>query len=185
MIVFVTHLDALVERVLIPLHSTLGIYFFSAISILASTPVVFGIALTAFVFFVHNRQFDVAWLLFISTGFSEILVNQLKLAVERTRPEFAATLGITTYSFPSGHAAFAIALWGILAFALARSYTHKSSRVMVYISATFLILLIGFSRIYLDVHYLSDVLAGYIVGALGISCGFYSWELMSRKPRKK
>jgi undecaprenyl-diphosphatase len=93
---------------------------------------------------------------------AEVLEQALKLMVRRPRP--AAFFGLAEpygYSFPSGHALMSCAFYGVLA-AFAAAGTHSCARRWRYwIAAGLLIALIGLSRIYLGVHYPSDVLAGY------------------------
>jgi undecaprenyl-diphosphatase len=88
-----------------------------------------------------------------------VLEVGLKLAFHRARP--AAFFGLVlpeSYSFPSGHALYAMCLYSALAgMAAAR-------RILIWTAAALLIALIGFSRIYLGVHYPSDVVAGWAIG---------------------
>ena len=97
----------------------------------------------------------------------EVLDQVLKLAFHRTRP--AAFFGMPEplgYSFPSGHALAACAFYGVLAaFAAART-ENRAWRWIYRIAAAMVIAIIGVSRIYLGVHYPSDVLGGY-AAALG------------------
>lgn len=88
------------------------------------------------------------------------IVYGLKALFHRARPEAAfASLG---YSFPSGHSFAAVTLYGMLAYWLARVVPGR--RAWIWAGAVVLILLIGFSRIYLGVHYASDVAAGFAAG---------------------
>lgn len=86
----------------------------------------------------------------------------LKLVFQRHRPEIAF-LNLDTYSFPSGHAAAASATFTVLAYLLARG-RPRNVQVGLGLAAFALIALVDFSRLYLGVHYLSDVLAGTSVG---------------------
>jgi len=88
-----------------------------------------------------------------------VLEIWLKLAFHRARP--AAFLGLASpdsYSFPSGHALYAMCLYSALASITA------GRRMLAWTAAGLMIALIGFSRIYLGVHYPSDVLAGWSIG---------------------
>lgn len=88
------------------------------------------------------------------------IVYGLKALFHRARPEAAfASLG---YSFPSGHSFAAVTLYGMLAYWLARAV--PGHRAWIWTGGALLILLIGFSRIYLGVHYASDVAAGFAAG---------------------
>ena len=95
----------------------------------------------------------------VAIGGGELLIIGLKALFHRPRPsEVFAGLG---YSFPSGHSFFAVTLYGMMAYWLTRA---TPARRWVWVPAVLLILAIGFSRIYLGVHYASDVLAGFCVG---------------------
>lgn len=92
----------------------------------------------------------------------------LKLAFHRPRPpaSFFATPMPDSYSFPSGHALFSVCFFGVLAALAARRVRNRWSRAAIWLAAAALALAIGFSRIYLGVHYPSDVLAGYAAGTV-------------------
>ena len=93
-----------------------------------------------------------------------------KIAFQRARPEEAILLE-QTYSFPSGHATIAVAVYGFISYLLIRHSSGWKSRVNLFFLGGVVILLIGLSRIMLGVHYLSDVWAGYLVGALWLIIG--------------
>ena len=90
-----------------------------------------------------------------------MLVNVgLKYAFHRARPSFDDPLLIlTTYSFPSGHASGATLFYGVVAAYLVSLVKSALWRVLICLAALMMVALVGLSRIYLGVHYLSDVLA--------------------------
>lgn len=92
------------------------------------------------------------------------LMHETKKLVGRPRPEGDFLSFASGYSFPSGHAMVSMFFYGFLAFLLYRQGS-RLSRWLGHI-LVFLIFLIGFSRIYLNVHFLTDVIAGFIFGAL-------------------
>jgi membrane-associated phospholipid phosphatase len=98
----------------------------------------------------------------------------LKLLFQRPRPELAY-VHLETYSFPSGHAAGSAAIYGALAYVLVRK---RGRRSWIAAALGFLIMIsaIGFSRLYLEVHYLSDVLAGISLGIAWVSACLFSYE---------
>ena len=109
-------------------------------------------------------------LLFVITVIgAEVLDQVLKLVFHRTRP--VAFFGLASpvgYSFPSGHALVSCSFYGVLAaFAAART-ENRARRWIYWIAAALLIAAIGLSRIYLGVHYLSDVLAGYAAAVVWV-----------------
>lgn len=96
-----------------------------------------------------------------------ILSYGLKLAFSKPRPKlWPQLISEKTFSYPSGHALGSMVLYGFLAYLLASLYSRYSS--VFYSIFTVLIIAIGFSRLYLGVHWPTDVIAGYGVGFLWI-----------------
>lgn len=100
--------------------------------------------------------------------FSNLIIitifNQLfKFILQRPRPEEFRIINETGYSFPSGHSMISMAFYGYLIYLI---YTHINNKYLKWFLITFLsslIIFIGLSRIYLGVHYTSDVIAGFAV----------------------
>ncbi|TPE45259.1 phosphatase PAP2 family protein [Pontibacter mangrovi] len=109
------------------------------------------------------------WLVMGGVG---LVVQYGKKIISRNRPgaDFAYYV-VDHFSFPSGHATTAMALYGMLAYLLYRHLNVAWQRQLLVWAALLFILLVGFSRIYLGVHYLSDVLAGYLLGVLWLLVG--------------
>ncbi len=108
-----------------------------------------------------------AWL--VATAGNGLLNRALKLSFERARPLFEHGLVIEpSYSFPSGHASGSLAVYGMLTWLLLHRLPVPA-RLPLVIATTTLILLIGFSRILLQVHYFSDVIAGFASAAAWLS----------------
>ena len=93
----------------------------------------------------------------------------LKNLISRARPDLLA-YPATGFAFPSGHATRAVAFYGFLLFILWPRLTSMWKKIALIITAL-IILGIGFSRLYLGVHYLSDVVAGYLIGAFFVWLG--------------
>jgi undecaprenyl-diphosphatase len=105
------------------------------------------------------------WVL-VSVGGGAVLSNLLKLAIERPRPDLVARLvEVNTTSFPSGHATLAAVTYLTLGALLSRVEARRRAKIYVLTVAVGLTFLIGVSRIYLGVHWPTDVLAGWCVGA--------------------
>jgi membrane protein DedA with SNARE-associated domain/membrane-associated phospholipid phosphatase len=106
-----------------------------------------------------------------------------KLALQRQRPPGIAAYEESSYSFPSGHSVMAVALYGFAAYSLCRSASTRGKRLDILFAGVFLVAAIGFSRLYLGVHYLSDVLGGYLLGTLWLIIGICMSEWSAyRKP---
>jgi len=118
----------------------------------------------AILFIWRRRWLDLRLLLVAMIG--EELFNVLfKLSFHRLRPAFADPLfSASGYSFPSGHAMASMVFYGLCAYLLIRSSHRWRDRVLIVVSAIALVVVIGYSRIYLGLHYPSDVLGGYSAG---------------------
>ena len=77
------------------------------------------------------------------------------------------------FSFPSGHASISVAFYGFAIYIAMRFVRLWSTRINLLMLGVLIAFLIGFSRLYLGVHYLSDVVAGYLVGTSGIDAGYF------------
>jgi undecaprenyl-diphosphatase len=103
----------------------------------------------------------------VTSGGAVLLNHALKATFERTRPEFAAEFAPSGWSFPSGHAMDSFVAYGLLAYWLWNSFPR--ARSLVGLAAVSLVGAIGFSRVYLGVHFVSDVLAGYCAGLVWLT----------------
>lgn len=93
-----------------------------------------------------------------------LLTNQgLKYSIKRLRPEHLRLIKQGGYSFPSGHAMVSIAIYGFLIYLVNQKIKKKSLKILLTILLVIGILSIGISRIYVGVHYPSDVVAGYLL----------------------
>lgn len=92
-----------------------------------------------------------------------ILNNLLKLIVQRPRPTDFRMIHVTGYSFPSGHAMISMAFYGLLIYLIYNTVTNQYLKWVLIGFLSLLIISIGISRIYLGVHYTSDVLAGFLI----------------------
>ena len=133
--------------------------------------VIITLAVVSYVFLAGRSA--VAWLTLIAVFGGIVLSDLLKFAFERARPDVVNPLArVFTTSFPSGHATLSAITYLTIGAILARSQPLSTISVYFLSLAAFLTMLIGVSRIYLGVHYPTDVLAGWCIGvawAMGCS----------------
>jgi membrane-associated phospholipid phosphatase len=137
---------------------------FNVFTLLGSVPFLALLVLIVTLFLLRRRQVNEAALVCIGSLGIEVVFSVLKLAFHRPRPELAY-VHLDTYSFPSGHAAGSVGIYGILFYLAARHFS-KNGKLLLALTFVLLVGLIAFSRLYLEVHYLSDVLAGITLGVI-------------------
>lgn len=129
-----------------------------------TTTIIVVVSLAVGLLIAFRLWFDIAFLLAATIGTS-ILTTLMKSVVGRGRPELVDRLVTATgNSFPSGHSSQAVACYGALAYLASRHVTSRRARIWIGLTAAVLIFLIGISRVYLGVHWPSDVIAGWSLG---------------------
>ena len=114
------------------------------------------------------RRRQQAFFLIITVAGSIILNFVLKHYFIRERPEIHRIMDAKGYSFPSGHAMMAMALYAIIVFFFWHHVKTTGNRIVLVLFAAFMIIIIGTSRIYLGVHYPSDIIGGYAASGLWV-----------------
>jgi undecaprenyl-diphosphatase len=139
------------------------------VTFLGNAQTILVLALVAVIVALLARQWKEAVLFVLAIGASTLFFSLLKLLVHRPRPLLEdARIVQGGFSFPSGHSSLSATFYGTVAYLLIRSTKRDGLRVLIGSGAALLVLLIGVSRIYLGVHYPSDVLAGWAAGALWV-----------------
>lgn len=134
--------------------------FYKFITFFASEVMILLVSLVLIIVFKNKKYGAFALLNAISILILNIL---LKLIFMRDRPYDLMIITESGYSFPSGHAMASLGFYGFIIYLLWHFNITKRMKILFSIMLSILILLIGMSRIYLGVHYASDVLAGYMV----------------------
>jgi len=115
-----------------------------------------------------------------------VLDGVLKVVFHRARPpSYFGTPDPASYSFPSGHALFSVCLWGSLALFAGQRVRGTAVRAAIFAGAVLLAGLIGYSRIYLGVHYPSDVIAGYSAATVWVATLGYTNRLIERRSERR
>jgi undecaprenyl-diphosphatase len=139
---------------------------FRDLTSLGSTTVLTLLTVIVVGYLLVERNRGAAALVIVATALGVLLSTVLKDLFARPRPELVAHLvDVTTLSFPSGHAMLSAVTYLTLGALLARAHPRRSARAYILGTAVTLTLLVGISRVYLGVHYPTDVLAGWSAGA--------------------
>jgi membrane-associated phospholipid phosphatase len=152
----------------------------------AGTPGVWWVVLgVAFAWLLYRRLPRLAAFVAVTGIGSSLLNRAIKVTVDRTRPHLVDPIAIAAgKSFPSGHAQSAIVGCGILLLVFLPIIPSRGRPWLVAAAGLF-VLLVGFSRIALGVHYFSDVIGAYLIGTtwlLAMTAAFSVWRREERKP---
>jgi undecaprenyl-diphosphatase len=123
--------------------------------------------------------------LFISVGGASSMVELIKHLVARPRPEFIAIYHETGFSFPSGHAMFSAVFGGWIIFLIWHEAKQWATKVNVLFACVSMMVLVSFSRLYLGVHYPSDVVTGFLIGLIWLGIGTGVQKVRMRKSKLK
>jgi len=137
------------------------------------------------VLFVWQRRWGAGMMLIVVTLGAQLLNNLLKAAFQRARPmPYSAFIEAQQYSFPSGHAMMAAAFYLFLTYVLWQMVGGVWRWAVVFAMLT-LVVLIGVSRIYLQAHYLTDVLAGYVAGFIWADTVIIASQVLVPRRRRR
>ena len=157
------------------------------ITALGSGVVLVFIVAATIIFLIVEKQGLAALFVFLSVAGGQVVSSLLKLGIDRPRPEVVPHLAeVHTLSFPSGHAMLSAVTYLTLGALLARITPNRAAKIYVLVLALLLTFMVGASRIYLGVHWPSDVLAGWCAGGVwAMLCWLISqWVLRRAKKRR-
>lgn len=155
--------------------------FFNLITNFGGRIATFGLGFAVGIILLIRRHYVllIGWIVALAGG--GIINAILKAYFQRPRPEFDNPfITETNWSFPSGHAMGSVIIYGMLAYFLILLLNRYMGEIVMMGTVT-LILLIGFSRLFLGVHYFSDVVAGYIAGAGWLAVTISGTEVARRR----
>jgi membrane-associated phospholipid phosphatase len=134
------------------------------------------IVLILVLYFIHKRFWPELGMVLIGAGGGAILWSVLIEVFDRVRPAQQVGIIVSDFSFPSGHAISAVICYGLLAYLFIPQMPSLFWKWLVGIAAVLTMAYIGFSRVYLGGHYLTDVVAGYAIGLAWAGLVFTSIE---------
>lgn len=133
---------------------------------LGSVAVLTLVSVMAVALLLFRQRYRMAAMMAAATGGGAIASMVLKSLFARPRPDIVPHLvEVNTLSFPSGHATNSAIVYLSIALVLARNFEDRATRVFILVSAVALVVAIGVTRVFLGVHYPSDVAAGWMAGA--------------------
>jgi len=159
----ITRLDIWLNTKLQLLWNPLLNWIMTLITMIMDTKVVIALSIVLLVVLVSKKRFYHSFLLISSLIISQAVKHVIKLAIQRARPE-NALIHASGYSFPSGHATTAMIFFSLMIYFFKDDIKDKLLKNLFIAANALLILLIGFSRVYLGVHWFSDVIAGFSLG---------------------
>ena len=172
MITAISSADLWFEQFMLSIRTPFFVQVFKVVTFFGNVTTLIGIAgIIALYVFLYNPQLR-AYVYGLGTSLFGAAASStvLKEIVQRARPSGAIPAIVdTSSSFPSWHATGAVAVYGFITFFLCRLFPRYTKSI-VFVSVL-LILSIGFSRLYLGVHFPSDVIAGYLVGGVWLLLG--------------
>ncbi|WP_238649851.1 phosphatase PAP2 family protein [Paenibacillus piscarius] len=157
------------------------------LSLVGSSMLAVGISLVTMLilFFALKHRMELVLFLCVGLG-SQLLNTLLKQWFHRERPSIHRLIEQAGYSFPSGHSMAAFSLYGVIAYLLWRHMRSGSERVLLILFTVLMTGGIGWSRIYLGVHYPSDVIGGYAASGAWLMLSAACFEAYNnRKARKE
>lgn len=156
------------------------------LTFIGSTPFVIVLSLCLIFFLYKVLHHRLELILFIGAlGGTAVLNEILKHLFRRTRPHLHRLIEATGYSFPSGHAMSAFTVYVILSFLLWRHIPSRWGRTLLIIFSTVMILGIGISRVYLGVHYPSDIIGGYLASGFWLTVAIWFFQYYKEKRYNK
>jgi len=159
----VVYLDTLVHSFILDIRNDSLTSFFNIITNLAGAS--FLLALSVIMLIVMKKK-KISLYVLINLISAFIINETAKAIFTRSRPVGINLIDETGFSFPSGHTMVALSFYGFIVFLLYNKTKNKAMRMFFIIGLIAVVLLVGFSRIYLGVHYLSDVIGGLLLSIM-------------------
>lgn len=171
---YILNIDLSLAQAILDFRSPFWDQFFWRFTYLGHWLVILSLALIFSLFFYFYQKRYLILPLFVSILGSGVLTLIIKYLVDRARPGTEIALYAESLaSFPSAHAALIFSLLGFIIYSLWRSNFGLLVKIIFTTIFSAVIILVGFSRLYLGVHFTSDVLAGYLVGLLWVLLTMY------------
>ena len=156
-------IDETIYNLIFKLLSTPTTFIMTFISHLGSATILILICIILYILLKDKKM---ALIIMLNLAIVYLLNVIIKMIIARPRPDILRLVYETGYSFPSGHAMVATGFYGFLIYIANKKIKNKALRRCITILLTLLIFLIGISRIYLGVHYATDIIGAFMIGII-------------------
>jgi undecaprenyl-diphosphatase len=173
---FVVQFDESIKQLVEYMETPALTHFFIFLTFFGSKTVLYFISLILLLVFIYQRQWAVMTVLAFNLFGVRYVNAKLKVFFARERPEWEHFVDVMGYSFPSGHTMNSSAFYGFLVILLLQ--TRIRYRTYIITAILCMIALIGISRIYLGVHYPTDVIGGLLAGTMWAVISFKMYHLL-------
>ncbi len=183
----ITKIDVAFDNFLYSIRTPAMAQVFYSITWFANQMTIIVLATLSLLYLYFKKEGAYLYSLALTLAGTETSVYLIKIFINRQRPLADIAYYIeSSLSFPSGHASIAIAFYGFITYYVIRHILQKGNKLFIISTGATLITLIGFSRLYLGVHFLSDVLGGFLIGGLWLVVGVTFREMhFYTRPLKK
>lgn len=130
------------------------------------------------------KRYWAAFRVVFASGVGGLVITGLKVLFARQRPE-AQVIEATGYSFPSGHAFASTVFYGMMVYLVWRLTKNTGARVLAAVVGPLVVILVGLSRVYLNVHFLTDVLAGWLAGGAWLVASLLLIDVVETRYRSR
>lgn len=179
-----TTTDTQILQAIRRLHTPLLDQIMVGITFLGQPSVLVVLSLSLGIWLLFQRRRSEATTLAIAAIGAASLNYWLKELFARDRPAlWDRVVDVRYYSFPSGHAMVSVVMYGLIGYLLAKTFPRW--RVLIFILTISLIVAIGFSRLYLGVHWPTDIVAGYAAGMVWLIACIYSLDWRNRSANSR
>lgn len=177
-------LDKTIDAVLLKIHTHFLNQLMNIVTNIGNEITIAIITIAIVLFLIYKKEYVKNKMFVLAMALGGVGMEILKYIIKRPRP-ITMTIPETGYSFPSGHATVSMVLFGMLIVMFKDKIKNKTNRIFFISINVLLILAIGFSRLYFNVHYLTDVLGGYTLGLIAILLSEYLTKKLKFMKKKK
>lgn len=180
---WITRADAILNKQIFAIASPLLDKMMIILSYLTGPDLFLFVPLLIIGILIYKKRYAQSLLMFLSIGIGNLLSTLVKALVERPRP-VEAMMQYDNFSFPSYHAMMSMILFSMIIYLFKDGIKNKFWRYLFVTANVLAILIIGFDRMYLHVHYFSDVLAGFALGLFWVTLLILIFKLISGLKKK-